>query len=85
MEQEVFVKVNLVALSREASQGSGQTLQAFAVLLGCESEVQQKDFANLTQAKFSEIFATENSSSILENLTKAIRQDSKLANQCARV
>jgi hypothetical protein len=80
LEQEVFVKVNLAKLSREAAEGSGEHLDALAEVLGCEGN----SFAKLSQDRYSKIFGNEDAKTVLENYAKEI-QSSELSESCSRI
>lgn len=75
MEQRVFVEANLVSLKREAASGQGETLTAFADLLGCDV----KDFASVSQANYGEIYKANEATDILQGY-KAV-----LNTQCSRL
>ena len=75
MEQKVFIEANLVSLKREAASGKGETLSAFADLLGCQND----QFVSVSQSNFQQIFKAPEAESILQGY-KAV-----LSNQCTRL
>jgi hypothetical protein len=75
IEQRVFVEANLVSLNREAASGQGETLDAFADLLGCDVEV----FNKVSKDNFGEIYQNSEPTAILSGYK------SLLADQCSRI
>jgi len=78
MEQEVFVKVNLAKLTREAAEGSGEHLEALAEVLGCEGN----DFAKLSQDRYGKIYNNDDAKTVLENYAKEIQESGA---SCSRI
>lgn len=74
-EQKVFIDANLVSIKREAASGQGETLTAFADLLGCDAA----KFSEVSKANYSAIYKSSESSEILQGY-KAV-----LNNQCSRL
>ncbi len=74
-EQKVFIEANLVSLKREAASGNGETLTAFADLLGCQAE----EFSQVSKSNFQQIYSAPEADSILQGY-KAV-----LASQCSRL
>lgn len=62
MEQKVFIEANLVSLKREAVSGKGETLTAFADLLGCPAD----QFADASKANFQQIYKAPEADAILK-------------------
>ena len=54
-KQEDFMVANLTTLQREAAQGSGETLNSLASVLGCENS-SFENFGVYTQEKYNDIF-----------------------------
>lgn len=75
MEQRVFIESNLATLKREAASGQGETLSAFADLLGCQSA----QFSAASKANFQQIYSATEPEAILRGY-KAV-----LPNQCERL
>ncbi|MDH4225430.1 MAG: DUF3015 domain-containing protein [Deltaproteobacteria bacterium] len=76
-EKEVFVAVNFDNLSKDMAMGQGQTLSAFASLMGCSVG----DFSRMTQAKY-DVLTQGSEAALLENVKKEIAVDPKLAAAC---
>lgn len=74
-EQKVFIDANLVSIKREAASGQGETLMAFADLLGCDAA----QFSEVSKANYGSIYKSTESNEILAGY-KAV-----LNNQCARL
>jgi len=81
IEQEVFLQANYASLTREAAQGSGEHLSAFAEVLGCDHGA----FSRMSQEKYNEIYGTTEASEVLQNYVKQIKANPELANSCTRV
>ena len=75
VEQKVFIESNLVSLNREAVTGQGETLRAFADLLGCETET----FSKVSKDNFRVIYGDREPASILAGYKTL------LPDQCSRL
>ncbi|MBC7529957.1 MAG: DUF3015 family protein [Oligoflexus sp.] len=75
VEQKVFIESNLVSLNREAVTGQGETLRAFADLLGCETET----FSKVSKDNFRVIYGDREPASILAGYKTF------LPDQCSRL
>jgi hypothetical protein len=82
-EKEYFSEANFESLNVEMAQGSGETLEAFAHIMGCEGEGVQA-FSQLTQAKYSEIYPDPATTpeQMLGNLNHVMSEDASLATSC---
>ena len=80
-EQEKFIQANLVSLSKEMAQGSGETLKAYASVLGCPSGV-FSDFAGQMQKSYHDIFAAPGSLAVLDATKDEAKANPVLAEQC---
>ncbi|MBI3395444.1 MAG: DUF3015 family protein [Spirochaetia bacterium] len=81
-QQEVFVTVNYSALEREIASGSGEKLDAFASLLGCQGQG-AKAFSTAMQKKHSAIFTKDRTpSELLVAVKGQISGDASLAKMC---
>lgn len=81
-EKEVFVTINLPSLEKEAAQGQGQHLSAFAEILGCPSH---EAFADFSQNNFKSIFNSQQPDTVLKNYIDEIKKDEQLQNKCIRL
>lgn len=81
-KQEAFVQNNLRSLEREVAQGSGETLDSFAEVLGCDSAV-TTEFRRAAQANYNNIFSQPGAIAVLEGAKKVFEQQPELKNQCA--
>lgn len=81
MEQEVFVRVNLAKLNREAAEGGGENLAAFAEVLGCEEQA----FARMSQEKYDALFQSGEASDVLGSYVREIQSTPDLAESCSRI
>lgn len=82
MKQEMFAEVNYEVLNKEMAQGQGETLTAFANILGCDA-ASVDGFASLSQAKYKDTFSKASNSSELLGLVRAeIASDATLSQSC---
>ena len=79
MEQQVFVSMNFNSLTKEAAQGEGEHLQAFAQLLGCD----EAGFAKFVKDKHGEIFSAFEPNVALDSVKSLIKNSGGLT--CERV
>jgi hypothetical protein len=85
LEQEVFVTSNYASLSREAAQGHGEHLVAFAELLGCNESGEMSDaFAKMSQRHYAEIFSGSDAKEVLSDVKRVIHSDATLSGNCSR-
>ncbi|MBC7662030.1 MAG: DUF3015 family protein [Chitinophagaceae bacterium] len=75
LEQKVFIEANLVSLKREAVAGQGETLTAFADLLGCQTA----QFSQVSKDNYQQIYKASEADQILQGY-KAV-----LSTQCTRL
>ncbi|NRA68006.1 MAG: DUF3015 family protein [Pseudobacteriovorax sp.] len=80
IEQEVFVSVNLSALTKEAARGEGDHLYALAEVLGCQNHL---EFAKLSQEKYASIYGNIETKAILESYTNEIQATPGM--ECTRI
>jgi hypothetical protein len=83
-EQRVFMKVNRVSLEKDADSGTGRTLYAFAELLGCDADESKKEFFELSQEHFDEIFSGTDEEA-LKNFGEIIRERPALVEGCVNL
>ena len=57
IEQENFISNNYASLTREAAQGSGETIAAFAGTMGCDRAV-FSEFGATLQTNYRKIFVS---------------------------
>ena len=85
MERKVYVDMNLADLSKEAAQGDGEHLEAFADILGCaESEEDLAAFQMLSQQKYAVLFNNQASDAVVEGFVNEIKADETLSANCVR-
>jgi hypothetical protein len=77
--QESFFVANMGNLSRETSQGSGETLKAFAEVLGCEASA-YTEFSSALKANHRVIFSRPGANASLDASKSILR--AKLGTQC---
>jgi hypothetical protein len=74
-EKQVFLAANFETLTEEMAQGSGDTLYAFASLVGCDGAT----FAKVTQGKFATVYSRTTTA---EAFLDAVAADADLAAAC---
>lgn len=85
-ERKVFVDMNYAQLSKEASQGEGEVLEAFADILGCaEDDSDLEAFQNLSQTKYASLFTNQSSDVVVDGYIAAIQSDDHLSKNCVRL
>lgn len=80
-EQEHFMRNNFRSIVSEAARGKGETLEALAETLGCDSS-SNFAFATFTQKNHKKIFSEPGAIAALESLKREIYQDGALLNAC---
>lgn len=68
-EQKVFVEANLASLTREAAQGTGDHLTAFASLLGCD----QSEVAKVSRERYDFLYSEQQADAVLEKYRGALQ------------
>jgi hypothetical protein len=84
MEQEVFISANINSMTKEAAQGDGQHLAAFAEVLGCGDAESVAQFAQLSQQRYEVIFANSQPSDVLNRYLAEVKGSGNLADRCTR-
>ncbi len=82
LEQEVFMTANFASLAKDAAQGDGRHLRAFAEVLGCSDRI--NDFARVSQKNYGEIFSSSNPKVALDQYRGVIINSETLNGTCAR-
>ncbi|APJ02432.1 DUF3015 family protein [Silvanigrella aquatica] len=82
--QQKFMAENYSILSKEMSQGDGETLKAFSNTFGCKKEVFDH-FASLMQSSYSQIFIAPGSMAALDVVQSQIKNNPQLASGCSLV
>ncbi len=75
---QIFTGANLDRLARDMAQGGGETLDAFATLLGIRNE-DKAAFFRMTQARFADLFAGDavTAGAMLASLERAMASDER--------
>jgi hypothetical protein len=85
VEREVFISANLASLSKEAAQGEGRHLLAFADVLGCAGEESYPQFVKVSQEQHQAIFNSEDPQAVLNSYISAVKSNNQLKTECARL
>lgn len=75
--QEVYLQYNLAQLKAESAQGKGETLGGLATVFGCQNQLTgtYDDFASATQRHHAEIFGSNDTQVVWQNLQDAMAKD----------
>lgn|GEM_PF-234326 len=85
-ERKVYVDMNYADLSKEAAQGEGEHLEAFADILGCaESDEDLEAFQMLSQQKYATLYGNQAPDAVVEGYVNEIKSDETLSKNCVRV
>ena len=85
VEREVYISANLASLSKEAAQGEGRHLLAFADVLGCAGEESYPQFVKVSQEQHQAIFNSEDPQAVLNSYISAVKSNSQLKTECNRL
>lgn len=85
VERQVFITANFSSLSKEAAQGDGMHLRAFADVLGCADAQTLPVFADLSRTNHGRIFSSEEPTVVLKNYLDVIKANKELASSCERL
>jgi len=83
-EQESFVTTNLASLQKESAQGGGDTLVAYATVLGCPMSLVDT-FEGTIQQQHATVFADADASKVLAATGNLIHGNQKLAGHCSKI
>jgi hypothetical protein len=81
-EQRIFMEANFASLTKEAAQGEGRMLRAFAEVLGCSDHFDE--FSAMGQNQYTQIFSSNNTETVLQNYRAAILGRDSLTGSCER-
>ncbi len=84
-EREVYISANLASLSKEAAQGEGRHLLAFADVLGCAGDQSYPQFVKVSQEQHQAIFNSDDPQAVLNSYIGAVKANSQLRTECARL
>ena len=83
-EQRNFLDNNLATLKKESAQGHGDTVVAYATLLGCDTR-QVGEFEAALQSHHGQVFAAADSASVLDQTRDVVVADPALRQTCWKV
>ena len=84
-EQEIFIDSNFHALRVDAARGDGESLRAYAELVGCYKEGLFDTFASLSQGQFQYIFSDSQPRSVADRYRDALKRSRALKTRCDRL
>lgn len=85
-EQIFFAESNLPRLNIEMAQGSGENLEAFALVLGCDNS-SLPAFKRFSKEKYQVVFPSEKTSAVdmLHSLKQEMSRDFILSSSCSKI
>jgi hypothetical protein len=84
MKQEEFLAANLNTLQKEMAQGKGETLDAFASILGCPESLESEAKRTLIE-NYRTIFKAPGIEGVLDTAKEELRKSVLLKTQCSIV
>jgi hypothetical protein len=81
LKQQEFLAANLATLQKELAQGDGETVHAFADILGCRGEVHPQAVSQLIGG-YTEIFKAPGIEGVLDEAKKQLSKDQMTAKGC---
>lgn len=84
-EKEVFAQVNLDDMKKEAVQGQGEHLRAYADMLGCSGESDVALFEEISKTQYATIYATDDHKAVVKSYDRILGTHPTLKNSCTRV
>ncbi|MEY4064846.1 MAG: hypothetical protein RIR26_1054 [Pseudomonadota bacterium] len=84
-EQEIFIDSNFHTVRSDASRGDGESLRAFAELMGCHKEGLYDTFASISQGQFDYIFSDSQPRSVAQRYRNALKDSRALRTRCDRL
>jgi hypothetical protein len=84
-EQEIFIDSNFHALRVDAARGDGESLRAYAELVGCYKEGLFDTIAALSQGQFQFIFSDAQPKSVAERYRDSLKRSRALKTRCDRL
>lgn len=84
-EQEIFIDSNFHTMRTDASRGDGESLRAFAELMGCHKEGLYDTFASISQGQFDYIFSDSQPRSVTQRYRNALKDSRALRTRCDRL
>lgn len=84
VEQEEFLAANLKTLEKETAQGGGQTVTAFAEVLGCSGQARNAAEKVLVSAHDA-MFAQPGIENIRDHATKELQANQETASGCGNL
>lgn len=84
-EQEVFIDTNFHTLKTDVVRGDGETLRAYADLVGCYKDDLYDTFASLSQGQYGFIFSDSLPQSVAERFRNSLKRSRALKTRCDRL
>jgi hypothetical protein len=81
LKQQEFLTANLATLQKELAQGQGDTVNAFADILGCNGEIHQQAVSQLVGG-YTKIFKVPGIAGVLDEAKKQLSKDQQTAKGC---
>lgn len=84
-EQEIFIDSNFHTLKTDVVRGDGETLRAYADLVGCYKDDLYDTFASLSQGQYGFIFSDSLPQSVAERFRDSLKRSRALKTRCDRL
>lgn len=84
-EQEIFIDTNFHTLKTDVVRGDGETLRAYADLVGCYKDDLYDTFASLSQGQYGFIFSDSLPQSVAERFRDSLKRSRALKTRCDRL
>lgn len=84
-EQEIFIDTNFHTLKTDVVRGDGETLRAYADLVGCYKDNLYDTFASLSQGQYGFIFSDSLPQSVAERFRDSLKRSRALKTRCDRL
>ena len=81
LKQQEFLAANMMTLQKELAQGEGDTVHAFADILGCRGDVHREAVGRLVEG-YTEIFKAPGIEGVLDEAKKQLSKDEMTAKGC---
>ena len=83
-EQVSFLDNNLATLKKESAQGHGDTVVAYATLLGCNTSL-VRPFGAALQAHHADVFGKTSGEAVLDATGQVVHADPELSRGCVKI
>ncbi len=83
-QQEKFVVDNYEKLNEEVAQGSGEYVNALAIIMGCSTDTHSQFVEHIRQS-YGELFYLSKTGDFLDKIDEIIKNDDRLNESCKKM